>query len=125
MTASAAPTAAFAVAATAASGVAVVAVAPVVAAAHVTDTTGTALATPDNFILPWESSRCSLLAFLNKEIIIFLKVDTRTVPDPGSRSGSSLEPDLDPSKVLDPDSSKMLNPDPHVINADPQHWFKG
>jgi hypothetical protein len=31
--------------------------------------------------------------------------------------------DLDPDPELDPHSSKRLDPDPHIMNADPKHWF--
>jgi hypothetical protein len=36
-------------------------------------------------------------------------------------SGSALVPDPYP----DPDSSKMLDPDPHITNAVPKHWTQG
>ena len=32
------------------------------------------------------------------------------------------DPDLDPDPDPDPHSEKMLDPDPHKVNADPQPW---
>ena len=32
------------------------------------------------------------------------------------------DPDLDPDLNQDPDLEKLLDPDPHKVNADPQPW---
>ena len=34
-----------------------------------------------------------------------------------------LDPDLDPDPDSDPHLEKLLDPDPHKVNADPQPWF--
>jgi hypothetical protein len=36
---------------------------------------------------------------------------------------SYFRPGFGPDSELDPNSPKILDPDPHIMNADPKHWY--
>ena len=58
--------------------------------------------------------------FLYRNLLCFLQLK-KTLNDFSSSNLVKLDLDLDPDP--DPHSEKLLDPDPHKMNADPQPWF--